>query len=161
LNGGIEIVARASGPDYFDVFKDLGVSEIVLPEFEAGFEMTRQALLHLRVPPTEVLRHTETIRQERYAALFNNNAEYRLLTQLRGAEHQLDLQWVRLDQESPMAHQSIGQSEIRKKTGVSVVGVVRQGSLRPNPDADFVLEPEDIVGIIGNDMNRDSFLRMA
>jgi CPA2 family monovalent cation:H+ antiporter-2 len=161
LNEGIEIVARASGPDYFDVFKDLGVSEIVLPEFEAGFEMTRQALLHLRVPPTEVLRHTETIRQERYAALFNNNAEYRLLTQLRGAEHQLDLQWVRLDQESPMAHQSIGQSEIRKKTGVSVVGVVRQGSLRPNPDADFVLEPEDIVGIIGNDMNRDSFLRMA
>jgi CPA2 family monovalent cation:H+ antiporter-2 len=153
LNGRLEIVARASGPDYFDVFKDLGVSQIVLQEFEAGFEMTRQALLHLRVPPTEVLRHTETIRQERYAALFNNNADYRLLSQLRGAEHQFDLQWVRLAQESPMVHQSIGQSEIRQKTGVSVVGVVREGTLRPHPDGDFVLEPEDLVAIIGNDGN--------
>jgi len=60
-----------------------------------------------------------------------------------------------------MVHQSIGQSEIRQKTGVSVVGVVREGTLRPHPDADFVLEPEDLVAIIGNDGNRESFLRMA
>ncbi len=32
LNGRLEIIARASGPDYFDVLKALGVSEIVLPD---------------------------------------------------------------------------------------------------------------------------------
>jgi len=161
LNGRLEIVARASGPDYFDVLKDLGVSEIVLPEFEASLEMTRQSLVRLRVPPTEVQRHTDTIRQELYAVLFNNNDNYRLLSQLRGAEQQFDLQWVRLAQESPVAHQTIGKSEIRKKTGASVVGVVREGHLRPNPDADFVLMPEDLVAIIGNDRNRDNFFLMA
>ena len=161
LNGRLEIVARASGPDYVDVFKDLGVAEIVLPEFEAGLEMTRRSLLHLGIPPTEVQRHTDTIRQERYAALFNNNDKYRLLSQLRGAEQQFDLQWVRLAGESPMALRTIGKSEIRKKTGVSIVGVVREGVLKANPDADFVLEPEDLVAIIGNDQGRNSFFLMA
>jgi CPA2 family monovalent cation:H+ antiporter-2 len=161
LNGHLEIVARASGPDYIDVLRDLGVTDIVLPEVEAGLEMTRQSLLHLRVPPTEVQRHTDTMRQERYAALFSNSANYRLLSQLRGAEQQFDLQWIRLTQESPMAHQTIGKNEIRKTTGASVVGVVRQGELRPNPDADFVLEPEDLVAIIGNDRSRDTFFLMA
>jgi len=157
LNGRLKIVARASGPDYFDAMKDLGVSEVVLPEFEASLEMTRQSLLHLKVPPTEIQRHTDTIRQELYAVLLNSNDRYRMLSQLRGAEQQFDLQWIRLSRESSMANRSIGENEIRKTTGASVVGVVRDGQLKPNPDANFVLMPEDLVAIIGSDENREAF----
>lgn len=161
LNKRLQIVTRISGPDYFDLFKDLGVSEVVHPEFEASLEMTRQSLLRLRVPPTEVQRYTDTFRQEFYAHLFNQGDEYRVLSQLRGAEQQFDLQWVRLAPESPMAHRSIGESEIRKRTGASVVGVVREEKLRPNPDADFILMPNDLVAIIGSERNREAFCLMA
>jgi monovalent cation:H+ antiporter-2, CPA2 family len=161
LNQGLQIVAKTSGPDYFDVLKELNISEVVLPEFEAGLEMTRQALLRLRVPPAEVQRHTDNVRQELYAAMYNRGDDYRVLSQLRGAEQQFDLQWVRLDPESSVAHKSIGESEIRKKTGASVVGVVREGRLKPNPDADFVLMPGDLAAIIGNDHNREAFCAMA
>lgn len=161
LNEPLEIVARITGPDYFNVMKDLGVSEVVLPEFEASIEMTRQSLLHLKVLPTEIQRHTETIRQELYAALLNSNEGYRVLSQLRGAEQQFDLQWIRLSQESPMANRSIRDSEIRKTTGASVVGIIRDGQLKPNPDADFILMPEDLVAIIGNEKNREAFCHLA
>lgn len=161
LNGQIAITALTSGPDYFDVMKDLGVSAVVLPEFEASLEMTRQSLLHLKIPPTEVQRHTDTVRQELYAVLFNSNDSYRVLSQLRGAEQQFDLQWIRLSRASPMANRSIGESEIRKTTGASVVGVVRDGQLNPNPDADFVLMPDDLVAIMGSDGNREVFCEMA
>ncbi len=50
---------------------------------------------------------------------------------------------------------------ISKKTGASVVGVVRVRQLIPNPGADFVLLPDDLVAIIGNDANRDAFCLMA
>jgi len=161
LNGRLAIVARTSGADFFSEMKDLGVSEVVLPEFEASLEMTRQSLLHLSVPPTEVQRHTDTLRQELYAALFNSNDGYRVLSQLRGAEQQFDLQWFRLSPGSPMVNRSIGESEIRKTTGASIVGVVRDGRLKPNPDANFVLLPEDLIAIIGSDGNREAFCRMA
>ncbi|MFZ0613220.1 MAG: cation:proton antiporter [Desulfobacterales bacterium] len=161
MNSGLTIVARTSGPDFFDSLKDAGVSEVVLPEFEGSLEMTRQSLLHLRVPPTEIQRYTDTARQELYANWFKEGKEYRFLSQLRGAEQQFDLQWVRLAPESPMANTSIGESEIRKKTGVSVVGVVREEQLKPNPDADFVLRPNDLIAIIGEEKDREAFCLMT
>jgi len=161
LNRQLAITARATGPDYFDEMKRLGVSEVILPEFEASLEMTRQSLLHLGTPPTEIQRHTDTVRQELYAAWFDSKDSYSELSQLRGAEQQFDLQWIRLSRESPMANRSIGESRIRKTIGASVVGVVREGKLKPNPDADFVLIPEDLIAIIGNEANREAFCFMA
>jgi CPA2 family monovalent cation:H+ antiporter-2 len=161
LNNELKIIARTSGPDSFELLKELGVSEVVLPEFEAGLEMTRQSLLRLRVPPTDVHRYTDILRQEIYTHLFDQSEDYRVLSQLRNAEQQFELQWVRLDQESPLAHRSIGESEIRKRTGASVVGVVRKRQLKPNPDADFVLLPDDIIAIIGIERNREAFFLMA
>jgi CPA2 family monovalent cation:H+ antiporter-2 len=161
LNSRIEIIARTSGPDHFELLRVLGISDIVLPEFEAGLEMTRQALLRLQVPPTEVHRNTDTLRQEIYTHLSDQDENYRVLSQLRNAEQQFDLQWIRLDQESLIAYRSIGESEIRKGTGVSVVGVVRKKQLMPNPDADFVLLPGDLIAIIGNERSREAFLLMA
>ena len=161
LNKRLEIIARTSGPDYFELLRDLGVSDIVLPEYEAGLEMTRQSLLRLHVPPTEVHRYTDTLRQEIYAQTIDQGEDYQVLSQLRNAEQQFDLQWVRLAKESPIAHRSIEESEIRKRTGVSVVGVVREKQLKPNPDADFVLLPDDLIAIIGSEKSRKAFLHMV
>jgi K+:H+ antiporter len=161
LNKQIEIVARAAGPDYFGLLKDVGVTEVILPEFEASLEMTRQSLLHLKVAATEVHRYSDTVRQELYKQWFDKGDDYHTLSQLRGAEHQFDLQWVRLVPDSAIVKKSIGELGIRKKTGASIVGVVRDGKLKPNPDADFILLTNDLIAIIGSDSNRESFCAMA
>jgi CPA2 family monovalent cation:H+ antiporter-2 len=161
LNSGIKIVARAPGQDYFDLLKDLGVSELVIPEFEASLEMAHQSLLHLQVPVNEVQRYTDTVRRELYAPWFNKGDEYRILSQFRGAEQQFDLQWFRLDPKSPIVHKSIGEIGIRKKTGASVVGVVREEKLQANPDAEFVFLPHDLLAIIGSDSARKTFRLLA
>ena len=161
LNESIQIVARISGIGYSVLFKELGVAEVVLPEFEGSLEITRQALLRLQVPPTEVHQYTDRIRQELYAHLYNEGHGYRMLSQLRGVEQQFDLQWVKIDPDSAISNRSIAQSEIRKQTGASVLAVVRDGKLTPNPDADFVLMPNDLVAIIGNDKHREAFFLIS
>lgn len=161
LNSSIEIIARTSGPDYFESLRELGITEVVLPEFEAGIEMTRQSLLHLKVPPAEVHRYTDTLRHEIYSNISSQVTDYLMLSQLRGAAQQFDLQWIRLAANSPIINKSIGENEIRKKTGVSLVGVLRDDKLRANPDANFVLLSGDIIAIIGDEKNRGDFLTMA
>jgi len=161
LNSRLRIIARTPGPDSFEILRGLGVSQIVLPEFEAGLELTRQCLLCLDIPPTKVHQCTDTCRQEIYADLTGEKEDYKVLSQLRDAEQQFDLQWVRLGEESPIVKKSIGQSEIRKRTGASVVGVVREKQLTPNPDPDFVLQPDDLVAFIGNDESRKAFINMV
>jgi CPA2 family monovalent cation:H+ antiporter-2 len=160
-NSGLDVVARTSDPTFLPVFKRLDVTDVVLPEFEASLEMTRQALLHLRVPAPDIQRHTESIRHDLFAPFFSPNDRYRTLGRLRTAELGFDLQWVVLGEDSPLVARSIGEAEIRKVTGASVVGVLRSDDLRANPDADLRFQQGDLVAIIGTDEARRAFQEMA
>lgn len=70
LNPQLHIVARAEGVEQMKTLHDLGVYEVVQPEFEAALEITRQALLHLNISASEIQRFTDAVRQELYAPLY-------------------------------------------------------------------------------------------
>jgi CPA2 family monovalent cation:H+ antiporter-2 len=161
LTQRIKIVTRVSDPEFFPVFKELKVEELVLPEFEAALEITRQVLLHLRVPVPQIQRCTESLRQELFAPNFDPSGDYKTLGQLRTAEQQFDLQWVLLDFGSPLIGRSIGDAQIRKETGASVVGVIRNEKLEPNPAIHFRFQENDRIAIIGSDQAREAFVRMS
>ncbi len=160
-NPALAVVARASDPGFLPVFRELGVTEVVLPEFEAGLEMTREALLHLRVPVPEIQRHTELLRNELLAPVLGMRRGYRTLTQLRTAEQHFELQWVLLEAASPLAGRSIGEAAVRQATGTSVVGVIRDGALTTNPDPGFRFAVGDLAAIIGTDEARQAFQHAA
>ena len=78
FNSRIEIVARVSGREFIEVFRELKIMEVVLPEFEAGLEMTRKALANLGIPEMEIQGCTERLRQELLAPVSSDpfpNAE--------------------------------------------------------------------------------------
>jgi len=157
VNSEIMVVARISDPDFFNVFKELDVSELVYPEFEAGLEMIRQALLYLRIPVPEIQYHTEKLRHQLLANMTTTQEDYRTLGQMRGAEQQFDLQWVKLEAENPLIDRSIAETEIRKATGVSVVGIIREGKLETNPSPSYRFQRHDMVAIIGSAEERLKF----
>lgn len=157
LNGDLNVVARTSDPSFLPVFKELGVNCMVLPEFEASLEMTRNALLHFPIPVTEIQQRTESLRQDLFAPFFDDGRGYKTLAQLRSAERQFDLQWVLLKEGSPQVTRSIGGVKIRKRTGASVVGIIRDDKLIANPDATFRFQVADLVSFIGTDEARRSF----
>jgi monovalent cation:H+ antiporter-2, CPA2 family len=66
----LHIVARAEGIEQMESLYQLGVYEVVQPEFEAGLEVVRQALLHLDIPVHEIQRVTDGARQALYAPLY-------------------------------------------------------------------------------------------
>jgi len=161
LNNSITVITRSSGPEDFEKLKEIGVSEVVLPEFEASFEITRQTLLKLNISPSEVQRYTDEVRQELYELWFDENLEYKTLEKLRSLEHHFDLQWYNLDSDSPFIGKSIRELEIRKISGTSVVGIVSEDKLIPNPSPDYHFKIGDKVAIIGDDVSRAAFCSFA
>ena len=161
LNPQLGVIARTSDQRFLPIFKEIGVTDVVLPEFEAALEMTRQCLLHLAIPATEAERQTGLLRQELLGPFLTEGQEHRTLAQLRTAERQFDLQWVTLDDDSPLVGHSMRDLMIRRQSGASVVGVLRDGKLLANPDAEFEFQAADRIGIIGTENNRDRFLEMA
>jgi monovalent cation:H+ antiporter-2, CPA2 family len=146
----LPIVARADGTDAIQGLYALGVQEVASPEFEAGIEMTRQALIHLNVPAYDILRVASAIRRERYGVAGEQLDEQRaILTQVREVTRYLDFTWFRLPSGSTFHGRTLGELRIRSTTGASVVGVVHSGSLTANPDGHVRLEAGDLVAVLG------------
>jgi len=161
VNAEIQVVARAPGVEFLEEFKKLKISEVVIPEFEAGLEMARKALVHLHIPAAKIQHYTESLRQDLFASFFNENEETKIMEQLQTAEHQYDLQWMLIKPGSKLVGITIGEAEIRTKTDTSIVGVIRKEKLDPNPDANFRFEANDRVAIIGIDSARESFFQLT
>jgi CPA2 family monovalent cation:H+ antiporter-2 len=72
LRPDLHIVARAESEELAEGLHELGVHEVVLPQMEAGLEVTRQALLHLQVPDQQIERFADEVRREFYRPLRAN-----------------------------------------------------------------------------------------
>ncbi len=161
VNAEIQVVARAPGIEFLEEFKKLNISEVVIPEFEAGLEMARKALVHLHIPAAKIQHYTESLRQDLFASFLSENEEEKIMEQILKAEHQYDLQWMLIKQGSQLVGFTIGEAEIRTKTNSSVVGVIRDDILKANPDENFRFQLNDRVAIIGTDSSRDLFFQMT
>ena len=87
LNPTVHIVARAEGVEQMQALQAHGVYEVVQPEFEAGLEITRQALLHLNIGGKDIQRFTDAIRRELYAPLYSTQDEDQIQIQTDATEN--------------------------------------------------------------------------
>lgn len=150
INPDLHIVAKASGAEQMKTLHDNGVYEVVQPNFEAGLEITRQALLHLNIPTTEIYKFTDAVRKELYSPILQRHKEYETLKQLQGAMHHLELSWIKLSEGSTAIGKTINELHIRSRTGVTVVGVMRDNNFHPNPEAKFSFFNGDLLAVMGN-----------
>jgi len=161
LNPNLHIVARAEGVEQMKTLHALGVSEVVQPEFEAGLEITRQALLYLQIPATEIFQFTDKVQQNLYAPLYQAKDEYNTIAQLQRATHLLELNWFQLPEKSPLIGHTIQELKIRTRTGASVVGVIHKEKVLANPDINYRFRQGDLVGVMGNSEQLESFRKLA
>lgn len=74
----------------------------------------------------------------------------RLDLALRQSVEGLVLEWVELGRDALAAGRTLAEIGLRKRTGASVVAVVRGGETVPSPRADFRLEVGDTAVVVGS-----------
>ena len=74
---------------------------------------------------------------------------------------QLSIEWVKLQDGSPFAGRTISELEIRKRSGASLIAILRGGTALPNPQPDSRLEAGDTVVAVGSREQMDRFLSYA
>ena len=161
LNPELHIVARATQLGQLEVLRGLGIHEVVQPEFEAGLEMVRQALLHVEVAPAEIERLSDEVRAEHYRPLETLGTSAATLWRLRRLRRGvLDLAWYTLDPASPLAGQSISGSAVRRRVGVSIVALLRGDAVVHNPAPETELRAGDQIAVLGTAPQRAAFAAM-
>lgn len=74
---------------------------------------------------------------------------------------QLSIEWVRIGANSPFAGHTITELEVRKRTGASLIAILRGGTAIPNPQPDARLEAGDTVVAVGSREQMDHLLAYA
>lgn len=158
-NRELHIVSRAEGTEQMKHLYEKGAYMVVLPELEAGLEIARQALLHLNLPAVIIQNYVDSIRRKLYSSAPTPQSNGNTLYQLKNAQNLIEITWAAIENESSLIDKSLGALDIRRKIGVSIVGVIRNDIFRPNPDAEYTFAVGDLVAVMGNAQQRDAFLQ--
>jgi len=161
MNPEVHVVARSTSVEQLEELRRLGVYEAVQPEFEAGLELGRQALSHLGIRAGEIQRFSDQVRHELYVPVIRGTSNNEHLYVLRQASQMIETDWIHLGGESLLVGNSIGDLQIRSRTGASVVAIVREESVIANPGPEVVFAAGDAVGVLGTPDQRAAFLSLV
>jgi TrkA domain protein len=70
---------------------------------------------------------------------------------------QLSIEWLKVEDGSPLAGKTIQDAAIRKQTGASVIAILRGGRAFPNPQPSDRMEAGDTLMVIGDREQVDAF----
>ena len=155
INPDLTIIVRCNHIDELEDFYKLNISQVVQPEFEAGLEMVRQALLHLEVSLEAIQSYLDEVRRQRYSLPTGEVNEY--VNSLNNASRLLEMYWFLLDHDCKLIGRQISELALRKKLGITVIGIYRKNQLIQNPAPDFKFEVEDMIAFIGSKVSKEKF----
>lgn len=164
LNPRLHLVARALHMEHLNKLRELGVHEVVQPEFEAGLEMVRQVLVRYQVAPTDIQRFSDAVHSELYAPICTNDTSGRsmeLLRNLGRANRTLEIEWLSLPEDSPAVGKTIETMAVRQRTGALVVAVARADLIIPNPGPSHIFVAGESLAVLGTSEQRQTLRRLV
>ena len=84
----VPIIVRAATQEGTRRLFALGAQHVIYPELEGGLEMTRETLVHLGYPESDVEGYTDAVRRSHYDLSASTDAEQRALEQMLGEARQ-------------------------------------------------------------------------
>ncbi len=157
LNPTSPLVVRVEEIADVERLYQFGIHEAVEPQREVGLEMIRQALLALNVPERKIFSILGQLRASLHAAAHDAASLDVVSVERLGASQVLELEWVELDEGSPLVNGSLSALRLQEEFGVSIVAHMRGNELMPNPHADVRLEEGDVLGIMGTESQLRTF----
>ena len=145
------ILARTRYVREVDQLSMAGADVVVAEEFEGSIELVARALESFNVPTGAIARFTEALREEGYGAIRAPIALPIDPWLIELLDH-TDTEWV----EVPMGlsdRPTLGELDLRARTGGSVLVVERGANSHPNPPPDFALVPGDRLLVLGGAEN--------
>jgi CPA2 family monovalent cation:H+ antiporter-2 len=150
-------IARQSNPELYILARtryvaelehlcQLGADEVIPDEFEASLQLGANLMRRFKLGEGRILHVLSELRQQHYSSMVRADAPIHGLSVLEGGS--LDYQAVPDD--SPFLGASLAEIDLRNRTGVTVVGVIRQERTIYSPAGSFRIDQGDTLMLLGS-----------
>lgn len=150
-NPDVYILVRTRNVSEIDELRRLGADEVIPEEFETSIEIFCRVLHRYHVPRNVVDAQVRIVRDAGYGFLRGQplgtpEAMERIAEILEGTLTETFLVSVG----SAADGRTLRDLDLRRRTGATVIAIVRGGEPRTNPAADAPIRPHDTLVLVGN-----------
>ena len=148
LNADILILVRVRRVTEIPELESLGADEVIPSEFETSIELFVRLLMRFGVPRHVVRIQESLIRMDRYRAL-RGQASSEILPETRRLLAGGVLETAQVMERSEACAQTLSQLDLRRRTGATILTIVRNEVPLTDISGDTRLEAEDSVVLYG------------
>lgn len=150
LNKDIYIIVRTKHLSNIDELYNLGADAVYAEEFEASIEIVTKVMRLYNLPMNIVNKQINFLHNQRYRFLreekTNNQTTSDEITKIITGGI---IETFSVTNETGVLNKTIGDIDVRNKTGATVITIVRNEAHFPNPGADFKIKEGDTLVLTG------------
>ncbi len=149
LNPAAHIVVRTRHVAEVEPLYHVGANEVIPEEFETSVEIFTRVLMEYLIPHDEIERFIAEARADGYK-MFRGLPKGSPSASDEIVHHpDLEISVLRVDEKSPFVGKSLAEIGLRETYEVTVVAVLRNSQISPNPGGDTRFECDDEVYLLG------------
>ena len=149
----LEIFVRTEYLAEVDELRLLGADVVVPAEFETALSLFERVLGIYDVPEEKIDDLVDQLRLENYGFL-RSGVRRQTIQSIDGPDIHDQLGRCRISQRSVVVGQTIGELDVRAKTGVTIIAIQRSNQQIRNPGPDLQLQIGDEVSFVGSRSER-------
>ncbi|HEX9020579.1 MAG TPA: cation:proton antiporter [Nitrospirota bacterium] len=160
LNPSIFILVRTRYGAEVDELYRSGANQVIPEEFETSIEIFSRVLHEYHVPGNVIANQIQLVRFGGYKMLRGFSLDQENIGRVAALFAGATVDNIQIDPASPAAGRTLRELDIRKNTGATVIAVARNGEAVTNPGPDFLLQPEDIIVLLGAHRDLDQAVNL-
>lgn len=149
------ILARTRYTSELDVLYRLGAHQVIPEEFETSIEIFSHVLKHFGIPENIIDAQITMIRAGNYGMLRGRSSTSADRADLMSLLQATTTQTYMVAEDSPACGKTIRELDLRARTGVTIIAVVRRGAATTNPPSDYFFESGDVLVLLGGHKQLD------
>ncbi|MCC6932955.1 MAG: cation:proton antiporter [Deltaproteobacteria bacterium] len=145
VNPNIYIIARTRYVSETPILHRLGADEVIPEEFETSIEIFARVLTRYNISRKRIEDFIAEIRRDNYSLLRGSERDLALKTDIPG----LDSVTFTMSDQSKICGQTLEQINVRQNYAVTIIGIIRNGEIIPNPSGAAALQASDQLIVVG------------
>ena len=150
MNPDIHIIVRTRYMSEMSDLRELGANEVIPEEFETSIEIFARVLREYGIAQHVIERQVTAIRSESYEMLRVASLPTVDMNEIAEALNTASTKILFVEDDSFAVGKTIGDLELRKKTGVSIIAITREGHTEINPGPETTIRAEDVLVLLGD-----------
>src|SRR5687768_10467473 len=149
MNPDIHIIVRTRYMSEMSDLIKLVANEVLPEEFETSIEIFSRVLREYGISRQVIQRQVTAIRSEGYQMLRLPSLPILDMNEIAKALESVTTETLFVEPDAFAVGKTIGDLELRKKTGVTVIAITREGHTDINPGPETAIESDDVLVLLG------------